>query len=249
MKQSWVFIKSRSILEKKLAQALRGGFLEKSHGSLEDSVDRGCKYGHKKRKRIRHNPGLSLDFSRRVLIKCLNFFVNSQVLSQNTVQIVCPPLPFILLREIIGWLWECHRRDYNLINSNQTLDGGFLAFIQSNSKLASKALMEDTKKPVAATSTQIESRTQLLGTGKLFHFLGSCGAESLAFHWPVSIPAVPPVSRRQRLHVDRHAWNLVSSSTTPIWLKLSSTPFFCFNAPHDYTGPSTESNLLYFEIN
>lgn len=60
----------------------------------------------------------------------------------------------------------------------------------------------------AATWTQMESKIQLLGTEKLFHFLGSSRTESFIFHRPLSILAHPSVSWRQQLHVALHTWNL-----------------------------------------
>lgn len=41
----------------------------------------------------------------------------------------------------------------------------------------------------------------------------------------------------------------VFSSTTPVWLKLSSTPLFSSKASYDYTAPIAEPSLLHFKTN
>lgn len=93
-----------------------------------------------------------------------------------------------------------------------------------------RALVED-QEAAAAISTPTESRIQFLGTEKLFHFLGCSGAGSLAFH-PPSLHPWTPLSFSEAAIACRppHAESLLSSSTTPVWLKLSSTPLFYFKA-------------------
>lgn len=46
-----------------------------------------------------------------------------------------------------------------------------------------------------------------------------------------------------------HLESPVSSFTTPVWFKLSSTPLFYSKVSNDYTAPIAESRLLHLETN